>query len=112
MKYSILFFISIFSIGCHYDDSPLEAEDDSTSTIEDNSSQEPWNDDPGQPIYRMGCNEGTMHSDSLGNIFYLPILCQEHYIDTGRPSDKNLELNNKVNYHYFYNQQSFSDFEG
>lgn len=113
MKYFILFSISFLGLGCF---EPLLLEEDSNETyreVDDNSPA------PMQPTegyrYNYGCGAEVEYNDILGNTYYLPILCQEYYIDTGRPADKSL-----INYHIDnyephsidYKNKSFSPFEG
>lgn len=110
MKYLTLFFISLFTLGCYQETiSSEESLDDSEmSSEEDIGAQVPNSDSP----YRMGCGEASFHRDALGNSYFLPILCQEYYIDTGRPVDKDFSAGNEYLNQIKLMHQSFSDFEG
>lgn len=110
MKYLTLFFISLFTLGC-YQETLLSEEsydDSETSSEEEADVQAPNSDSP----YRMGCGEASFHRDALGHSYTLPVLCEEHYIDKGRPVDKDFTSGDEYLNQIQLMHQSFSDFEG
>jgi len=108
MKYFI--FTLVFLTGCLSDSESyvLEDNDVESEVIE---RRRPIVDE-GAP-YRMGCGESILKTDVLGNKYYIPILCQDFYLDKGRPADRELIENpiNDVSQPLTIVAQPFSDFD-
>lgn len=110
MKNLILFLICISCFACLEDESQSFIYDETYEDETDSSSPYTYED----PVYRGGCGEETKHIDPLGNIYFLPILCNPFFIDKGRPSDKSFLQDSGNNYEQdiVNNIKSFSQFDG
>ncbi len=109
MKYFI--FALVFLTGCLSDsESSLLEEDEIESEVIEESSPIVY----GVAPYRMSCGESILKTDVLGNKYYIPILCQDFFLDKGRPADRTFignEIVNDVSQPMTIVAQPFSDFD-
>lgn len=109
MKYFILFaFICL--TGCFGSPDEFVDEQEEQSSVEE-VDQQPISD--ANPPYRMGCGEFIVYTDALGLQYYLPVFCQEFYIDKGRPVDRSKQIDfvNDISQPHMLTSTPLSDFD-